>query len=60
MQFDGERKLWVYLHREREDDFEDDGTSSTKKWKRQKKEPAEASEQVSVTSADQVAVHLAN
>ncbi|CAH9094421.1 unnamed protein product [Cuscuta europaea] len=39
VQFDTERKLWVYLHRDREEeDFEDDGTSSTKKWKRQKKE----------------------
>ncbi|KAI3830099.1 hypothetical protein L1987_04232 [Smallanthus sonchifolius] len=46
VQFDGERKLWVYLHREREEeDFEDDGTSSTKKWKRQKKESVEASDQ---------------
>ncbi|KAK1428769.1 hypothetical protein QVD17_17609 [Tagetes erecta] len=45
VQFDGERKLWVYLHREREEeDFDDDGTSSTKKWKRQKKEPVEAVE----------------
>ncbi|VFQ98122.1 unnamed protein product [Cuscuta campestris] len=42
VQFDTERKLWVYLHREREEeDFEDDGTSSTKKWKRQKKEANE-------------------
>ncbi|XP_023007320.1 uncharacterized protein LOC111499854 [Cucurbita maxima] len=39
VQFDGERKLWVYLHREREEeDFEDDGTSSTKKWRRPKKD----------------------
>ncbi|KAG6417950.1 hypothetical protein SASPL_120147 [Salvia splendens] len=45
VQFDGERKLWVYLHRDREEeDFEDDGTSSTKKWRRQKKEAAEPSE----------------
>lgn len=53
VQFDGERKLWVYLHREREEeDFEDDGTSSTKKWKRQKKEPVEPSDQQgAVTSA---------
>lgn len=52
VQFDGERKLWVYLHREREEeDFEDDGTSSTKKWKRQKKDPAEQSEQGAVTVA---------
>lgn len=37
--FDGERKLWVYLHRDREEeDFEDDGTSSTKKWKRPRKD----------------------
>ncbi|CAA0811934.1 Unknown protein [Striga hermonthica] len=42
VQFDGERKLWVYLHRDREEeDFEDDGTSSTKKWRRQKKEAPE-------------------
>lgn len=40
VQFDGERKLWVYLHGDREEeDFEDDGTSSTKKWKRQRKDP---------------------
>uniref|UniRef100_A0A2P2M560 DEUBAD domain-containing protein n=1 Tax=Rhizophora mucronata TaxID=61149 RepID=A0A2P2M560_RHIMU len=52
VQFDGERKLWVYLHREREEeDFEDDGTSSTKKWKRQKKEPSEQSDQGAVTVA---------
>ncbi|KAG9453748.1 hypothetical protein H6P81_006652 [Aristolochia fimbriata] len=39
VQFDAERKLWVYLHRDREEeDFEDDGTSSTKKWKRQRKD----------------------
>ncbi|KAL3530671.1 hypothetical protein ACH5RR_009993 [Cinchona calisaya] len=52
VQFDGERKLWVYLHREREEeDFEDDGTSSTKKWKRQKKEANEPLDQGSVTVA---------
>ncbi|XWS74208.1 hypothetical protein CRYUN_Cryun02cG0196200 [Craigia yunnanensis] len=52
VQFDGERKLWVYLHREREEeDFEDDGTSSTKKWKRQKKDTAEQSDQGAVTVA---------
>ncbi|KAK1427152.1 hypothetical protein QVD17_15835 [Tagetes erecta] len=33
--------LWVYLHKEREEDFEDSATSSTKRWKRQKKEPAD-------------------
>ncbi|KAL8129868.1 hypothetical protein V2J09_019023 [Rumex salicifolius] len=50
--FDGERKLWVYLHREREEeDFEDDGTSSTKKWKRPKKDATEQGEQLSVTVA---------
>jgi nuclear factor related to kappa-B-binding protein len=44
--FDQERKLWVYLHREREEeDFDDDGTSSTKKWKRQKKDVADQSDQ---------------
>ncbi|XVE59168.1 hypothetical protein DITRI_Ditri05aG0024000 [Diplodiscus trichospermus] len=52
VQFDGERKLWVYLHRDREEeDFEDDGTSSTKKWKRQKKDTAEQSDQGAVTVA---------
>ncbi|GAV71393.1 hypothetical protein CFOL_v3_14887 [Cephalotus follicularis] len=52
VQFDGERKLWVYLHRDREEeDFEDDGTSSTKKWKRQKKDPAEQPDQGAVTVA---------
>nr|KYP58602.1 Nuclear factor connected with kappa-B-binding protein [Cajanus cajan] len=52
VQFDGERKLWVYLHREREEeDFEDDGTSSTKKWKRQKKDAADQSDQGTVTVA---------
>ncbi|EOA23402.1 hypothetical protein CARUB_v10016582mg [Capsella rubella] len=46
VQFDSERKLWVYLHRDREEeDFEDDGTSSTKKWKRPKKEAAEQTEE---------------
>ena len=55
VQFDGERKLWVYLHREREEeDFEDDGTSSTKKWKRQKKDVAEQADQ-----ADQGTVTVA-
>ncbi|KAH0713266.1 hypothetical protein KY285_009301 [Solanum tuberosum] len=52
VQFDNEKKLWVYLHRDREEeDFEDDGTSSTKKWKRQKKEVAEPSDQGAVTVA---------
>uniref|UniRef100_A0A7N0RA93 DEUBAD domain-containing protein n=1 Tax=Kalanchoe fedtschenkoi TaxID=63787 RepID=A0A7N0RA93_KALFE len=37
--FHNDRKIWVYLHRERtEEDFEDDGTSSTRRWKRQKKD----------------------
>ncbi|CAH2065284.1 unnamed protein product [Thlaspi arvense] len=46
VQFDSDRKLWVYLHRDREEeDFEDDGTSSTKKWKRPKKEAAEQTEE---------------
>ncbi|XP_074267837.1 uncharacterized protein LOC141591422 [Silene latifolia] len=53
VQFDGERKLWVYLHRVREEeDFEDDGTSSTKKWKRQKKDASEQDDQVTIASAD--------
>ncbi|KAJ7536707.1 hypothetical protein O6H91_12G078500 [Diphasiastrum complanatum] len=39
VRFDGERKLWMYLHSDRhEEDFEDDGTSSTKRWKKPKKE----------------------
>ncbi|KAJ0248304.1 DNA-binding protein-like [Hirschfeldia incana] len=46
VQFDSDRKLWQYLHRDREEeDFEDDGTSSTKKWKRPKKEAAEQTEE---------------
>ncbi|KAI4373498.1 hypothetical protein MLD38_011618 [Melastoma candidum] len=54
VQFDSERKLWKYLHREREEeDFEDDGTSSTKKWKRPKKDVTEQSDQGSVALAYQ-------
>ncbi|PKA49034.1 hypothetical protein AXF42_Ash020613 [Apostasia shenzhenica] len=45
VQFDGDRKLWVYLHRDREEeDFEDDGTSSTKKWKRPRNDSTDQSE----------------
>lgn len=52
VQFDGERKLWVYLHREREEeDFDDDGTLSTKKWKKQRKETTESLDPGSVTVA---------
>ncbi|KAK8536191.1 hypothetical protein V6N13_009567 [Hibiscus sabdariffa] len=52
VQFDGERKLWVYLHREREEeDFEDDGTSSTKKWKRQKKDNVDQPDQGAVNQS---------
>ncbi|GAB4860266.1 hypothetical protein Ancab_011747 [Ancistrocladus abbreviatus] len=52
VQFDGERKLWVYLHRDREEeDFEDDGTSSTKKWKRQKKDASELYDQGTLPGA---------
>lgn len=52
VQFDGERKLWKYLHREREEeDFEDDGTSSTKKWKRPRKDAPEQFDQETVTVA---------
>lgn len=40
VRFDGDRKLWVYLHTEREDD----GTSSTKRWKKPKKDNADNSE----------------
>jgi hypothetical protein len=43
VQFDADRKLWVYLHKDREEeDFEDDGTSSTKKWKRPRKDGTDA------------------
>ncbi|KAA8516494.1 hypothetical protein F0562_017000 [Nyssa sinensis] len=36
VQFDKDRHLWVYLHGEREEEeFENDGTSSRKNWKRQ-------------------------
>nr|XP_017251356.1 PREDICTED: uncharacterized protein LOC108221994 isoform X1 [Daucus carota subsp. sativus] len=57
VQFDGERKLWMYLHRDREEeDFEDDGTSSTKKWKRPKKEAPESSERGLVTVANNVSI----
>lgn len=39
LKFDWDRKLWVYLHCERDEvDFEDDGTLSTKRWKRLKNE----------------------
>ncbi|PKA46271.1 hypothetical protein AXF42_Ash020022 [Apostasia shenzhenica] len=55
VQFDGDRKLWVYLHREREDeDFEDDGTSSTKKWKRQKKDTTDDIDLAAVTELNYV------
>lgn len=43
VQFDAELKLWVYLHSDREEeDFEDDGTSSTKRWKRGKKDATDS------------------
>ncbi|KAJ1261360.1 hypothetical protein BS78_09G023900 [Paspalum vaginatum] len=43
--YDNEKKLWTYLHRGREEeDFEDDGTSSTKKWKRPRKDPSDPAE----------------
>ncbi|KAG0497007.1 hypothetical protein HPP92_001698 [Vanilla planifolia] len=55
VQFDGDRKLWVYLHRDREEeDFEDDGTSSTKKWKRQRKDATENSEIVAMIDSNYV------
>ncbi|XP_062230585.1 uncharacterized protein LOC133928326 [Phragmites australis] len=44
--YDNDKKLWTYLHRGREEeDFEDDGTSSTKKWKRPRKDPSDPAEQ---------------
>ncbi|XP_010503192.1 PREDICTED: uncharacterized protein LOC104780398 [Camelina sativa] len=64
VQFDSERKLWVYLHRDREEeDFEDDGTSSTKKWKRPKKEAADQTEEqeaatVAFNSEEQTEVEM--
>ena len=43
--YDNDKKLWTYLHRGREEeDFEDDGTSSTKKWKRPRKDPSDPAE----------------
>jgi nuclear factor related to kappa-B-binding protein len=43
--YDNDKKLWTYLHRGRdEEDFEDDGTSSTKKWKRPRKDSLDPSE----------------
>ncbi|KAK8959409.1 hypothetical protein KSP40_PGU018280 [Platanthera guangdongensis] len=57
VQFDGDRKLWVYLHRDREDeDFEDDGTSSTKKWKRQRKEATDNSDMAEVNDSNHPAI----
>ncbi|KAH7438691.1 hypothetical protein KP509_04G027000 [Ceratopteris richardii] len=45
VRFDGDRKLWVYLHTDKEEeDFEDDATSSTKRWRRMKKDGTENSE----------------
>ncbi|MCO5600839.1 hypothetical protein L7F22_054954 [Adiantum nelumboides] len=39
VRFDGDRKLWVYLHTDKDDeDFEDDATSSTKRWRRTKRD----------------------
>ncbi|RRT70625.1 hypothetical protein B296_00031069 [Ensete ventricosum] len=53
VQFDSERKLWVYLHKDREEeDFEDDGTSSTKKWKRQRKDSIDPSDIGAVNDVD--------
>uniref|UniRef100_A0ACD5TYQ0 Uncharacterized protein n=1 Tax=Avena sativa TaxID=4498 RepID=A0ACD5TYQ0_AVESA len=43
--YDNDKKLWTYLHRGREEeDFEDDGTSSTKKWKRPRRDSLDPSE----------------
>jgi hypothetical protein len=53
VKFDSERKLWVYLHREREEeDFEDEGTSSTKKWKKPKKEATESTQIEAVNNGE--------
>lgn len=42
VRFDGDRKLWVYLHTDKDDeDFEDDATSSTKRWRRTKRDGTE-------------------
>ncbi|KAF6146844.1 hypothetical protein GIB67_018497 [Kingdonia uniflora] len=54
VKFDGARKLWAYLHRDREEeDFQDDGTASTKKWRRPKKDPTEQTDRGTVDIADQ-------
>jgi nuclear factor related to kappa-B-binding protein len=43
--YDNDKKLWTYLHRGREEeDFEDDGTSSTKKWKRPRRDLSDPAE----------------
>ncbi|XP_066360621.1 uncharacterized protein [Miscanthus floridulus] len=43
--YDNDKKLWTYLHRGREEeDFEDDGTSSTKKWKRPRRDISDLAE----------------
>uniref|UniRef100_A0A1D1XJZ0 Nuclear factor related to kappa-B-binding protein n=1 Tax=Anthurium amnicola TaxID=1678845 RepID=A0A1D1XJZ0_9ARAE len=50
VQFDGDRKIWVYLHRDRdEEDFEDYGTSSTKKWRRPRRDACEHADVRQVT-----------
>ncbi|XP_072985169.1 uncharacterized protein [Typha latifolia] len=60
VQFDADRKLWVYLHRDREEeDFEDDGTSSTKKWKRQRRDATDPLDNVQATGDPAVGVSSA-
>uniref|UniRef100_A0A7N0UBH3 DEUBAD domain-containing protein n=1 Tax=Kalanchoe fedtschenkoi TaxID=63787 RepID=A0A7N0UBH3_KALFE len=57
--FDNDRKIWVYLHKERtEEDFEDDGTSSTRRWRRQKKDPSQPPDQGSAPATEPVADEL--
>ncbi|KAL8525560.1 hypothetical protein ACS0TY_014975 [Phlomoides rotata] len=55
VQFDGERKLWMYLHREREEEDFDD-TSSTKRCSRQKKQATEPSDNEDVTFSYRIPV----
>uniref|UniRef100_A0A7N0UM76 DEUBAD domain-containing protein n=1 Tax=Kalanchoe fedtschenkoi TaxID=63787 RepID=A0A7N0UM76_KALFE len=64
VRFEQERKLWVYLHRDRdEEDFDEDGTLSTKKWKKPKKEEAadpvaDAEQTVEVVASPQPQLYL--
>lgn len=42
IRFDSERKVWIYLHRDRsEDDFDEEGTKNTRKWASRRKKPGD-------------------